>query len=256
MTMNPVCDYFDILVSSGRTPHFSKIWKFGRNEAVDGGEDLWSGGGVYSFLESEDYLLCSSSDGEDNNNGLGAHKITISGLDKNWKLHKEDIVLDGLSPVKSKIKYIRVFRAEVRNCGGTNTNIGHIYIKDEAVGILRAIIDPGASQTLMAIYTVPTGYIGYIKSWYVNFTGQTPVTTINAELRVRNYGESFRVQGPLGLQDHLSYINQSYGVPIGPYPGKTDIKINVESNQSADVRGGFLMILEKGGKILFQKKKK
>ncbi len=252
--MKPVCDYFELLVSSGRTPHFSKIWKFGRNEDVNGIEDLWSGGGVYDFMDLEDYLLCASDSIEDTDGGNGAHKITVYGLDKDWKARKEDVLLNGTAEVKSKTKYIRAYRAEVRTTGNVESNAGNIIIKDESIGITRAKIDPGTGQTQMAIYTVPDGYLGYIKTFYVNFTGLSPVTVINAEFRIRNYGECFRVQGPIGLQDHVSYISQSYGVPIGPYPGRTDIKLQVESNQNADVRGGFLLILEKGGKSFYQKK--
>lgn len=254
--MKPVCDYFDLLVSAGRTPHFSKIWKFGRNKNVSGVADLWSEGGIYSFMETEDYLLCNSDNADDSQGGDGAHKITLYGLNKDWKLHKEDIVLDGLNEVKSKSKYIRVFRLEVRSAGIQENNIGNLSIKNEAEGIVRAKIDPGDGQTLMAIYTIPHGYIGYLKTYYVNFTGLSPATLVNAELRVRHQGEVFRIQSPIGLQDNTSYISQSFQVPIGPYPGASDIKIRLDSNQIADVRGGFLLILEKGGKTYLQKGKK
>lgn len=246
-----VVDFFNIMIASGRVPNFSREWKFGRARGVDGESDLWSYGGVYSFQSVEDYIMLSSNNIGDKPSMTGAFSVVVYGLDKNWKLKNETVELDGMIPVKSKFQYIRVFRAEVKYAGSHGGNIGTISLKDESESIVRAEIQPCCNQTLMAIYTIPEGYVGYLVRYYTNLLPKTPVTEVETELHIRPFGEVFRIKDPLGLSDSCAHIPQYYDIPLGPYHGKTDIKLHLHSNQAADVCGGFLLVLEKGGKTYF-----
>ena len=85
--------------------------------------------------------------------------VTISGLDADYNQISENIVLTSQTNNYSSNVFSRVFRAYATD--GV-TNVGRINIQHDGSGTDVAIISAGLSQTLMAIYTIPAGYTGYI----------------------------------------------------------------------------------------------
>lgn len=251
-----IIDFFNILIASDRVPNFLREWKFGRARGVNGESDLWSHGGMYPFLSIKQTITVVSDNTQDKPSGTGAHTLDLYGLDYKWKLRKEKITLNGLTPVNSKFEYMRVHRAIIVKAGSTGGNIGTISFKDLSESIVRAEIQPCCNQTLMAVYTIPDGYTGYIIRYYTNLLPKSPATEIESELSIRPFGEVFSIKDPVGLSDASAHVSQYYDIPLGPYKSKTDIKLHIHSNQASDVCGGFLLIMEKGNNTLYQRKGK
>lgn len=83
--------------------------------------------------------------------------VIVVGLDENYDTAEEEIQLTGQTGNISTITFIRVHRAFM---GNGDSNTGTISIKYDTTDV--AIITPGFSQTLMAIFTVPRNFTGYL----------------------------------------------------------------------------------------------
>ena len=95
--------------------------------------------------------VTSASGGTDN--GV---KITVQGLDANYNEQSVEVTLAGAGTATTTETFIRVFRAFV---SGSTAPAGTISITNG--GTTYAYIN-GDNQTLMALWTVPAGYTGYI----------------------------------------------------------------------------------------------
>ena len=84
-------------------------------------------------------------------------QVTVYGLDANYNQINETITLTNATNNTSVNEFIRVFRAF---CSDGVSNVGNISIQVGTTDV--AVITAGKAQTLMAIYTVPAGYTGYL----------------------------------------------------------------------------------------------
>ena len=83
--------------------------------------------------------------------------VIVIGLDTNYDILQEEIVLSTQTGNSSSNNFIRVHRAYM---SGANTNVGTITIKNGSTDV--ALITAGFGQTLMAVYTIPRNYSGYL----------------------------------------------------------------------------------------------
>ena len=83
--------------------------------------------------------------------------VIVVGLDANYDEIQEEIEMATQNGNASSNNFIRVYRAFM---GNGDTNVGTISIKNGATDV--ALITAGAGQTLMAIYTIPRNYTGYL----------------------------------------------------------------------------------------------
>ena len=84
--------------------------------------------------------------------------VVVVGLDANYDILEEEITLVSQANNASSNSFIRVHRAYMGL--NANTNVGTISIKNGATDV--ALITAGIGQTLMAIYTIPRNYTGYL----------------------------------------------------------------------------------------------
>lgn len=247
---------FYLEVAKGNVEGHSHINKFGHNPNTTDGDDVWGGGGVYVFYPTAAVAVdIVSTDAEVN----GAIQVLVQGLDTNWDLQEESVTLNGVGVVQLNNTYIRLFRAFVIEAGNLNTNVGDITVYARAtgsgvtVGDVGIHISAGDGQTLQCIYTVPNGKTAYFIKGYVGMS-TSDKTAENAILRwmgKMNNGlnGAWLVQGEMGLVNlgsgHWQY---EYGVPAGPLPEKTDVRILMESGSGTfDTVGGFDLILVDDG---------
>jgi hypothetical protein len=83
--------------------------------------------------------------------------IVIVGLDNNFDIIQEEIEIVTQNGNASSNSFYRIHRAYM---GNGDTNIGTISIKNGITDV--ALVTAGFGQTLMAIYTIPRNYTGYI----------------------------------------------------------------------------------------------
>jgi hypothetical protein len=221
--------------------HFGKsIYKFGFNTAITTTEEtVWDEGGIYAYPTAAAVLSVVSSNAADAAAGTGARKVTIEGLDADYNVQTVEITLNGTTPVASTETFIRVYRAFVSEAGSGGTNTGAISISTSST--VRAEISAGQGQTLMAVYTVPADYIGYIVGWSIGSGSSAANKYLDARLIIRD------PDGILLTKARTTIHNTTL---IQPFPkaievaAKSDVEIRAITSSGTDaVSGTFNMML-------------
>lgn len=215
-------------------PGYSKIDKFGYNPLITTGtdpEDVWEAGGLYPFSTSADIVSLSSSDNGD------TEDIIVVGLDADGYEVEQTIALAGQTRVALTTPLWRVYRMENE---GTSDLVGTVYCYSGTANtggvpsggsITKAIIDNGNNQTLMALYTIPKGKVGYLFRGEVGmqFTGAigAGVNFARCQYQSRRFGKVFKVKKDISLVNYGStnYADKRSFPDV--IPSLTDIKINV-----------------------------
>lgn len=250
-------------IAQGKVTGSTFIHKFGRAPDFDIGDSfvtVWDGADDslfsgsppfdYTFSTTANIDTISSSDASD------TEPIEIQGLDVNYDLHVQTATLNGQNDVTLDTKLIRVFR--MKNVGTTDI-AGNVYLRTEGSGqasgvpstaaSVRAIIEDGNNQTLMAIYTIPNGKTGYMRDWYAaqanatgGFFGTNGSSTI--KLKARPFGQVFQLKHISSIKsDGTGTYQHNYKEPE-VFAAKTDIIMEANTSvDSASVAAGFDIVL-------------
>ena len=211
------------------------VKKFGYNATVGATlEPIWSSSAATYPYQSSAVIVDMISTGAGAANdvmttGTGAWEVKISGLDENWDEVSETIEMNGANIVNSVNKYWRVFRMQTLTAGSGGGTSGIIQCKNGADII--ATMEPGADQTLMAIWTMPRNHNGMMKSFYV---GTTSAKATECWLYVRPFGGVFNVKKILLVNQGSMTYTYSFPELIGE---KSDIYIAGK----ADAGGGIIV---------------
>jgi hypothetical protein len=150
--------------------------------------------------------------------------VTVVGLDANYNQISETITLTTQTNNNSSNSFIRIFRAFVSD---GETNVGQISVQRDTTDV--AIITAGYGQTLMAVYTVPAGYTGYL---YKGTCSAQSGADGTGNMFVRYFGQSsfrnghsFEVSGAGG-----QYV-YDFSFPI-PIPEKSDIDVRITTRSN------------------------
>ncbi len=247
-----------LAIAKGDVSGTTFVHKFGNApdfDTADGTVSIWDGADdgyinqmVYQYSTTADIDTLSSSNAGD------TQDVEVQGLDSNYDLVTQTVTLNGQTQVTLTTALLRIFR--IKNVG-TSDNAGHIYsyttgttatagVPDTPANV-RAIIQPGNNQTLMAIYTIPNGYTGYIRDWYASTAGANKTSNYPIELRARPFGEVFQLKHLSAISDvGSSYIQHVYEEP-GIFEEKTDIEMRASMTAAGGTAGsvssGFDIVL-------------
>jgi hypothetical protein len=153
------------------------------------------------------------------NTGDANKEVTVVGLDANYESLTETITLTNPTGNASTASFIRVFRAFITD--GV-TNAGLISIKRSTTTV--AAITAGKGQTLMAVYTIPAGYTGYLVKGTCSAQAGADAT---GDMFIRYFGSvSFRVGHSFEVSGAGGQYLYEFPVPI-PIPAKSDIDVRV-----------------------------
>ena len=244
-------------IARGNIPGISFIHKFGEAPDFDTGDGhvtIWDGADdanidqmVYQYSSTADIDRLSSSNAGD------TQDIEIQGLDSNFDQATQTITLTGQTPVALTTSLVRVFR--LKNVGSTS-NAGHVYcfvngattlgVPDTPADV-RAIMQPGLNQTLMAVYTIPNGKTGYMDSFYAATSGASKNSPFHVHFLARPTGQVLQLKNAFTiLETGTSRTQHFYKVPE-IFQAKTDIEMRVEAEAGgttgARFAGGFDLIL-------------
>ena len=166
--------------------------------------------------------------------------VTIQGLDSDWNFQEEQITITGADQVGTKL-WRRVNRAFVTS-GTATINVGEIDIEAGAAGgttVARISADLG--QTLMSVYTIPAGYIGYLYHGTMTVQANADATGFMF-VRRNTVGTIFRVAHTFEVAGGSQY-DYTFSFPP-PIPEKSDIDVraNVRTN-NARVTAAFDVLL-------------
>ncbi len=233
-------------IPRGNVPGQSSVNKFGENPAVASGttEDVWDGGGTYSFPTTADITHISQAVDQA---AMQGETVEVEGLDINWDGVVQMVDLDGTdttTAVALGTALLRVFRMRVLADVVTDQDIN---LKNVGGGTTYAVIQAGNNQTLMAIYTVPRNKKAYLTHYYGNVVptvANDPKST-DFNLWVADRHNSYEFQ----LKHHKSAasVDPSVDHEFRPYfevTQKSDIKLTAfPVNAIANVDAGFGVIL-------------
>jgi hypothetical protein len=217
--------YF-LQVSRGLVTGHKRIFKFGYNEEIqDVEETIWDVGGLYAYPSSAVTMTATSSSGATDENV----QVTMQGVDASYNELSETVTLNASGTATTTGSFLRVNRAFVAS--GT-ASAGNITIANG--GTTYAYISTLHQQTLMAIWTVPAGYTGYL--FQVDTTAFTVQNNKVATIRMitRELNGVFRTQQKFDLFQ-ASY-HQDIVCPQ-PILEKTDIEFRaIADSSNADLR--------------------
>jgi len=216
---------FELQVARGQIPGHKSVFKFGVNPVVQNVEEtVWEGGGLYVYPSSALIMTVASASGATDNGVV----ITISGLDADYNEQSETVTLAGAGTATTTKSFLRVYRGFV---AGSQEPAGAVTVANG--GTTYAYIN-GDNQTLMAVWTVPAGYDGYITQLDVTVLTEQNNKFGNIRLVTREQGGVFRTQESFSAFGGA--IALPYSIPV-LIPEKTDIEYRaVASGANADLR--------------------
>jgi len=240
---------FNQIVSENVLSQYSVMHKFGENPEIDTDsdpEDIWDYGGLYTFSATADITQVASSSIADTG------PLTVIGLDENWEEVTQSITLTGRTPVVLSTPLIRLYR--MYNID-SDVLVGDVYaaitgatfgsgVPDTASEV-RGMIRIGNEQTLMCIYTIPSGCIGYMYSSYVAY-GKSSSTGASMTMRMRPFGQTFKVKNKIAIIGSGTSLWTKPTIFPSAIPAKTDILIrcdDVEANNT-NITAGFEILLK------------
>jgi len=132
---------------------------YGDNQDVDTGsvpEDVWPGGGAYSWPTSAATTVITSSDSNDATGETGARTVYVEGLDGDYDIINETVSLSGTNVVTLTNSFFRINSAYVATAGSSGINEGTVMLSQSGTVVAQMAANTGKS--LAAIYTVPDVY--------------------------------------------------------------------------------------------------
>lgn len=246
----------ELAVSMGRVNGFSKVDKFGVNQQITTStdpEDIWEFGGEYNYDENGTAPIAylSSSDALD----VGM-TISVQGLDINGNYIAQDIEIDGQNVVLLETPLWRVYR--MQNISDTGKDLaGILYCHTDpnptagvpAAVSVRAIINNGNNQTLMALYTIPKGKVGFLYRGEIGVELEGSAAALaeyaHCHYASRRYGKIFTVKKAVTcIVGGGSSLYQDYRSFPDVIPALTDIKITaIEVSQTMGLFATFDILL-------------
>lgn len=159
-------------------------------------------------------ITVSSSNAADINTS-----VVVVGLDSNYDILEEKIILTAQSGNVSSNSFIRVHRSYMTD---GNTNVGTISIKNGSTDV--ALITAGFGQTLMSVYTIPRYYTGYL---YQGTASAQSAADATGNMFVRYGGTlAFRVGHSFEFGGAGGQYTYNFSFPP-ELPEKTDIDVRI-----------------------------
>lgn len=200
------------------------IHKFGSNPDVSNvvsriaPESVWDGSTEYVFPpDSGTGIQIKSSQTIDN------QEFVVQGLDENFLEQNWTGNLNGQTEVNIDGTWSRIFRAFNNDSTYISGNINIHPSGDDSTSYAQVLV--GNDQTMMAIYTIPANFTGYLTEYHMSASNPGSSSSIDytVQIKTREYGKIFRVQ-------EITSVGNTHNVEqIFPFPNflkpKTDIMI-------------------------------
>ena len=237
------------MVAGGYSSDHSSIHKFGATNEMSIGTPgtIWDVDDTlypWSAWDTAGTVVLTSTSTEDDEDkgggveGTGAHRVTVIGLDADFNEVEEELITNGTSTRTSTTTFARIFRAYV---SAGNQNLGTISISRGGTDV--AVIRAGLGQTLMSVYTVPAGYIGYLYKGTASIEAGGDAT-VNMFIKRHNNG-AFRIAHTFELTATGGQYTYDFAFPPA-LAEKTDIDVRatMRSNNSRITAAFDLLLVE------------
>ena len=223
---------FGINVDKQLVEDFSGVTKFGYSSSVGGTfQTIWDGNSTYIYPSSAGTATVTSTNTASDNGGT----VEIQGLDSNYDIATETLVIGGSAGTKS---FIRVFRAIMKTATTGNANVGTLSVIVSTVTVAQ--ITPEYGQSLMSVYTIPRNKRGYIVQLDVG-------TSKDLENEIRIIAKQITNGNVWNTKEFITtrggFIQKNYIYPL-KFDQKTDIEIVAKSSATSSISAGFELFLE------------
>lgn len=240
-----------LLIAMGGSRKMSAVVKFGANFSIQTAGVPCTlttavASGIYPYPTGALALeILSDNPADADPSGAGLRTVTVLGLDAAWALQSQDVALNGQTPVNIPGTWIRVFRMEGLLAGATPwVNAGTLTVRPQGGGTTYLNMLPGYSQTMHCSFTIPEGYVGFLKAASADLLPSTAVAVSGAHVGLITRendvpGRPFRTRNTAGVP-----VRGSNVIPR-LLDSKTDIElraIDVEKN-STQIAGSFELVL-------------
>jgi hypothetical protein len=250
-----------LAIARGDVGDTTFVHKFGNApdfDNADGFVTVWDGANdadvavmKYIYSTSNAIGFISSSDNGD------TQDVEVQGLYDDgsgvWLLHIQTVSLTGQTKASLSQPLIRVFR--MKNIGSTDiAGVVYCYEDDTPSGgippntdRIRAVINGDNNQTLMALYTVPSGKTAYMRNWFASTAGANRATNYVIDVKARPDGGVFQLKHRSAIsEDGNSLVQHIYEDPE-VFLEKTDIEMRASALSGgvtgATIAAGFDMVL-------------
>jgi hypothetical protein len=229
---------FELSVMMGQQSGYSTLDKFGENPDINttsGPEDIWEGGGLYTYDANGTAPIVSiasssSSDTQD---------IQVTGSDIEGDEVTQTITLTGTTRKALTTPLWRVYRMSnegtVNVAGNVFCYTGTGTVPSIGDAEVRALINNGNNQTLMAQYTMPKGKVGFLYRGEIGMSRKKDSGSAQCSYYSRRYGKVFRVKKRIAITNSGSSVYQDARSFPDIIPALTDIKLTVESVDENDI---------------------
>lgn len=159
---------FGLQVARGQIQGHTAVSVFGYNPDVDTSEEtVWPDGGTIPHPTTASVLSISSSSANDTSAGTGARTVYVEGLDGDYNVVSETVILNGQTAVSTVEEYLYVNAFYVITAGSGGQNAGNINAGTGTVtagvpAVLYDIIAAGYNNRTTGHYCVPAGYTAYM----------------------------------------------------------------------------------------------
>ncbi len=161
---------FGLQVARNQIQGHSNVIVFGYNPDVDTSEEsVWPAGGTVPHPAAAATLKISSSSNNDDGDpvGTGARTVYIAGVDGNYNIVSETVILNGQTAVNTTNQYLYVNEFYVLTVGSGGVNAGVVYAGTGTVtsgvpAVIYDLINTGYNNRTTGHYCVPAGYTGYM----------------------------------------------------------------------------------------------
>ena len=217
-------EQFDLNVARGKVRGASQIHKFGAtpSQSINTTASVWDKGDTlypWSSFDTAGVLVVAQANASDNGKIL-----TVEGLDGDFNLVSEDFTLSSSGTVTGTQTFKRVYRGYISDGG----NVGQINVSRGGTQVLRILA--GTGQTLMAVYTVPAGYTGYLYQGIASSQAGADATGF-MYVRYNTVGTTFRVAHTFEVGGAGGPYNYKFTFPQ-ELPEKTDIDVRLTTRSN------------------------
>jgi len=237
---------FYLAVQQGKVPGYSMVNKFGYNPSIGSlaFETIWETGDNYSWQSTAVTVDVVSDDVNDDVAGTGARTLRIQGLDGSYNFAEETVDMDGTTTVTTTQTFLRVFRMSVETAGSSGNNEGTITVTYTGGSDVAATISAGNGQTLMALYTIPAGYTGYLLSMNIS-SGKDQEMNFKFIQRDNSVANAaFQTKQFLDVRGGQTTVIFN---AINVIPEKSDIYVSGKGSSTSSASASFDLLLVQDG---------
>jgi hypothetical protein len=242
---------FELQVVRNQVVGHSAKFQFGQAPTVTSQQTLWTSTGVYAFPSSATVMKISSGSANDTAAGTGARTVVIVGLDANYAVISETVILNGQTAVNTTNSYLRINDFYVATAGSGNGGAGIIYAGTGVVttgvpATIYSLIPAGTNRQTQAVYTIPAGYTGYISSYTFTSNCASANVAQSGFLFVYYGGSAIPIIEATARFNAGGSFDRHFDYPL-IFAEKTDLDMRGQSATSSSMTGEMQILLVQNG---------